>query len=193
MSRLIHAHPVERLVEAYLKRLRNTNKVRVQQNILTKASKMIGIALHDPCCAPAEEVILGTQENFFIIQLRALLNGIDVRKNRESLERAKAAIDKIINKECCSQPALIGNAYDETGSSENIVAIIYFCDGTYPNDFFAESFDSFEELLAQFIEWANTNEILGTWSSPEPHKIQLIPFEPVPCENPPFGVDFVND
>ena len=101
MSRLIHAHPVERLVEAYLKRLRNTNKVRTQRNILEKAAKMIGIALHDPCCPPAEEVILGTQENFFTIQLRSLLNGIDVRKNRASLERAKLALENALEDPCC--------------------------------------------------------------------------------------------
>jgi hypothetical protein len=101
MSRLIHATPVERLVEAYLKRLRNTNKVRKEQNIITKAAKMIGIALHDPCCPPAEEVILGTQENFFTIQLRALLNGIDARKHRESLERAKLALENALEDPCC--------------------------------------------------------------------------------------------
>lgn len=99
MSCLIKATPVERLVEAYLKRLAKTNKARKERAIIEKAAKMIGIALHDPCCAPAEEVILGRQDNFFTIQLQALLNGIDARKNRESLEHAKKALENAVYRE----------------------------------------------------------------------------------------------
>lgn len=109
MSRSIHAHPVERLVQAYLKRLKANGQIRKEQNILTKASKMIGIALHDPCCPPAEEVILGTQENFFTLQLRSLLNGIDVRKHRSSLENSIALINLRLQG-CCDilNPDFIG-------------------------------------------------------------------------------------
>lgn len=103
MSRLIKATPVERLVEAYLKRLAKTNKVRHERAILEKAAKMIGIVLNDPCCPGSIDVIvLGRQENFFIVQLRALLNGIDERKHRESLERAKKALENAVTNPCCN-------------------------------------------------------------------------------------------
>lgn len=101
MTRTIKIHPVENLVTAYLKRFANTSNTRGKKNIIEKASKLIRIALRDPCCEPAEEVVLSRTEDFFLIQLTSMLNGIDERKWKESLERAKEKLDNILNNPCC--------------------------------------------------------------------------------------------
>jgi len=101
MSRVIYTHPVERLVIAYLKRFSKTSKLGRSLQIIDKAAKLIGTALHDPCCPPAEEVTLGITQDFFLIQITSLLNGIDERKWKESLERAKALLEQKLNKTCC--------------------------------------------------------------------------------------------
>lgn len=133
MSRLIKAHPVERLVIAYLQRLAKTNKVRTETAILDKAAKMIGIVLHDPCCAPAEEVILGRKENFFIHQLQSLLNGVDERKWRESLERAKSLLEKALLG-CC--PLEVTVMFPFTGDDNMKVTFVGLNgQGTFTTDF----------------------------------------------------------
>jgi len=104
MSRAIKQHPVEKLVDAYLKRFDKTSNTRGKKQIIDKAAKLIGIALHNPCCEPAEEVILGRTEDFFLVQLTSMLNGIDVRKWRESLERAKKKLEDKLDNPCCTEP-----------------------------------------------------------------------------------------
>lgn len=103
MSRNIHSNPVEKLVDAYLKRFDKTPKLGRSKQIIEKAAKLIGIALQDPCCEPAEEVVLGRTEDFFLVQLVSLLNGIDVRKWRESLERAKLKLENKLENPCCDE------------------------------------------------------------------------------------------
>ena len=101
MSRQIHKHPVELLVEAYLKRFAKTSNTRGKVQIMEKAAKLIGIALHDPCCPPAEAVTLGRTEDFFITQIISLTNGIDERKWKASLTRAKEKLDNTVANPCC--------------------------------------------------------------------------------------------
>lgn len=101
MSRKVKAHPVERLVDTYLKKFAKTSNTRGGKQIIEKASKLIGIALHDPCCQPAEEIILGLKEDYLLVQLTSMLNGIDARKWRESLERAKTSLENKLNNPCC--------------------------------------------------------------------------------------------
>lgn len=97
--------PVESFIDAYLKRLVNTNNIRHEKAYLDKASKMIDVVLTKPCCTdPDTEIEWSRKENFFIIQLRNLLNGIDLRKWRQSLTRAKASLDAAISNPCCVPP-----------------------------------------------------------------------------------------
>lgn len=109
MTRNIKSHPVEKLVKGYLTRFKSTSNTRNEKAVIDKAAKLIGISLHNPCCQPAEEVILGRNETYFIVQLRALLNGVDVRKWRESLERAKTALENMISNPCCGPNCLTAN------------------------------------------------------------------------------------
>lgn len=101
MSRNIKRHPVELLVIAYLKKLSKTNNTRSEKNIIDKAAKIIGAVLEDPCCTDTVVNYNTPKETYIIISIVNALNGVDVRKWRESLERAKAALDAKINNPCC--------------------------------------------------------------------------------------------
>jgi hypothetical protein len=128
MSRKIRVSPVERLVDAYLVRLRKTNNNRRDRAILEKAAKMIEMALEDPCCNN-EVVILGRQENYFTISLRSLLNGIDIRKWRESLERAALSLRKEFDDPCCyltqAIQGLIENNEGSGSATINTITVNY--------------------------------------------------------------------
>lgn len=101
MSRKLKAHPVERLIDSYLSKFAKTSNTRGSKQVMQKAAKLIGIALHNPCCQPAEEVILGLKEDYLLVQLVSMLNGIDARKWRESLERAKVSLENKLDNPCC--------------------------------------------------------------------------------------------
>jgi hypothetical protein len=117
MSRKIHKHPVEVLVDTYLIRQSKAKKIRVDQHMLDKAAKLIRIALRNPCCEPAEEVTYQTwQENWFIKALNALLINIDTRKWKASLERTQQKIENLLNKVCCfTQVQGFGGITNENG------------------------------------------------------------------------------
>lgn len=119
MSRKLKAHPVERLIDGYLSKFAKTSNTRGSKQVMQKAAKLIGIALHNPCCQPAEEVILGLKEDYLLVQLVSMLNGIDARKWRESLERAKKSLeDKLVNP-CCCEPLTL-TMTEEQSIPENI-------------------------------------------------------------------------
>lgn len=99
MSRKIKVHPVEKLVDAYLSF--KSNKLGFKKKVIEKAAKLIGISLSNPCCEPAEEVVLGNVENFFLTQVRAMLSNVNLRIWRSSLERAKTKLENRINNPCC--------------------------------------------------------------------------------------------
>jgi hypothetical protein len=101
MSRNIKRHPVELLIIAYLKKLSKTSNIRSEKNILDKLSKIIGAVLEDPCCTDTVVNFNTPKETYIIVSVVNALNGVDVRKWRESLERAKAAVDAKVNNPCC--------------------------------------------------------------------------------------------
>lgn len=102
MSRKVKAHSVERLVDTYLKKFAKTSNTRGSKQVIEKAAKLISIALHNPCCQPAEEVILGLKEDYLLVQITSMLNGIDARKWRKSLERTKEALENNLDNPCCN-------------------------------------------------------------------------------------------
>lgn len=123
MSRSIKRHPVELLIITYLKKLSKTNNNRSEKNILDKLSKMIGAVLEDPCCTDTVVNFNTPKETYIIISVKNALNGVDVRKWRESLERSKAAIDAKISNPCCVPPAPSIFQIQGAGSADNVCIV----------------------------------------------------------------------
>lgn len=108
MSRKIHKHPVELLVDTYLIRQSKSKKIRVDQQMLDKVAKFIGIALRNPCCEPAEEITFDTwQENWFVKSIQAALVNVDKRKWKASLTRAKEKIESVLLQLCCTMEVTV--------------------------------------------------------------------------------------
>lgn len=133
MPRKIHKHPVEVLVDTYLIRQSKAKKIRVDQQMLDKAAKLIRIALRDPCCEPAEEITYDTwQENWFIKALNSLLINIDTRKWKASLERTQQKIENLLNKVCCfTQVQGFGGTTNGNGEMCEGASETFYVD-TYP-------------------------------------------------------------
>lgn len=127
MPRLIHANPVYRLVEAYLKRLAKTANNRGERAILEKASRMIGAALLDPCCPGGDTTPLGRVENFFIIQLRSLLQNIDARKHRQILEKTRTLIANALEDPCCCEEDVFTTLPETVSGQGGETIVVSFC------------------------------------------------------------------
>lgn len=173
MSRLIHAHPVERLVRAYLERLRKTNKTRTDRQILIKASFLISAVLLDPCCPGGDSVAPGNVENYFIVQLRSLLNGINVRVHRESLERAVDLL-KFRLEGCCIN-------LDFTGEWNSLNTIDFFSIRTLTeNDvqqgIFSESWGNFQApstISGSLLHNSDTDKIEFSYTAAIPSGVSI--------------------
>jgi len=171
MSRKLHKHPVEILVDNFLKNFNKGKSVsRNIKQIIEKASRMINLVLNQPCCIPGEEVVLGRIENAFLIQLRSLLNKIDASKWKESLTRSNNNLETIIFHICCNTIPVPVTFVDGTQNNTGVGVHLNFCGEAIP-DSLAQIFSvdtpwTLQEVIDALIIFLNEHfQYIGEWTN----------------------------
>lgn len=169
MSRRIRMHAIEVLARDYIKFLKKTNNLRKERHFVDKAAKMIGVVLDSPCCDENNAVTFSTpKKNQWIHSLKALLLKVDVKKWRESLERAKLVLTNAISNPCCVLPPITFTVVNNTQNNSGVAASIIVCDTPLTVSFGTVTLTGwvdFSEVLEDLVVLLNLeNPSLGIWS-----------------------------
>lgn len=120
MARLkVKKHAIEILVSNYLKNLTG-RKLRTERVFIDKAAKMIGNKLDSVCCGADPIVYTTAKKNTFIFELQSLLLKVDANKWVDSLTKAKDALERFLNQDCCDLPFLLHFTYNQGSSEEDV-------------------------------------------------------------------------
>lgn len=133
MPRRIKQSQLELFVIAYLKRIRSKAVLRRERKYIQKAiSMIIAITSDSPCCTdPNGSIDLSTPyDNTLTNTIRVLINGVDRRKWKQSIERVLQLLNDQLNDPCCTTTVTF-RFYDEniSLSSLNVKFQIFLPDG----------------------------------------------------------------
>lgn len=114
MSRSIHKTGIEVFVEAYLKKLKGTNRIRDEKPFIDKSIKMIDFFLGVPCCTnPSATTSYVRRDNSLVKTVRYELahdRNVNKRIVSKSWQRIKFLLENAVLDPCCfvGYSAIIG-------------------------------------------------------------------------------------